>query len=191
MFYIIFTLLMVTSVAGFSLYFGIWGGIIEALSDQQIQNDLITAARLTQYEAARTPEGEPTTDALSFFKQAEKLSLRQREIFSDILYDTNRKMIPKLLILFFFISWGTIFLSHKIAGPLYRLQRGFRDLAERKLQTRIHFRKGDEAQFLSDEFNHAVEAIDKAVVQVKEAASKNDSARLKEELSKIQTSADR
>ena len=195
MFYIVFTLLMVSSVAGLSLYFGIWSGIIGALSDEKIQNDLVMAARLTQYEAARTPEGKPTADALSFFNQAEKLSSRQREIFSGILYDTNRKLIPKFLLLLFFIGWGTIFLSHKIAGPLFRLQRGFRDLRTLDLQTRIYFRKGDEAQFISHEFNDTAEVLDRALARLKTVVAENESnpsqlsSRIKEELAKIKTSA--
>ena len=194
MFYIVFTLLVVSSVAGLSLYFGIWGGILDALSNEKIQNDLITAVRLSQYEAARTPGGQTTTDGLTFFKQAEKLSLRQREILNDVLYDTNRKLVPKFLILIFFIAWGTVFLSHKIAGPLYRLQRGFRDLKTGDLQTRLYLRKSDEAKFISHDFNEAVESLDQAVSRIKSVVTQYESnptemaARIKEELSKIKTS---
>ena len=195
MFYFVFTLLVVSGVTGLSFYYGVWSGVFESFSDDKVQNDLIMAARLTQYEEARTPKGEPTADAVSFFKQAGKLSLRQREIFNDILNETNRKLLPKFLILLFFIGWASIFLSHKIAGPIYRLQKGLEDLGKRNLQTRIYFRKHDEAAFISTSFNGAVESLDNSLIRIKNIA-KNESdpeqfaKRIKAELSKIKTSAD-
>ena len=39
-----------------SIYFGIWGGILDAFSDAMIQNDLLTAMRLQGYEEVRTAQ---------------------------------------------------------------------------------------------------------------------------------------
>jgi methyl-accepting chemotaxis protein len=195
--YITGTLLTVAVILMASIYFGIWGGILDAFSNDKIRNDLLIATRLTEYEVARvTPEAPPPL-ALSFFKQSAKLSERQREIFKDILDETNRKMIPKLALVVLLIAWGSIFLSHKIAGPLYRFHVGLADIDKGNLKTRITLRKGDEGQFIADRFNQTVENLDFTFARLKNILAENETnhermvMRLKEELSKIKTSTDR
>ncbi len=190
-------LVVVTSAVIVSLYFGIWGGVLDAFSDTQIREDLLIATRLTQYESARLPQETATApSALTFFKQAEKLSLRQREIFKSILDQTNKKLLTSFAILLVFIAWGSIFLSHKIAGPLYRFDTTLKEVKEGNLGIRIHLRKFDEAQFLSDRFNETIENLDftfarlKNIIRENEANPERMTSRLREELSKIKTSAE-
>ena len=195
LFFITFILLTVTSVVILSLYFGIWGGVLDAFSNAAIRDDLLIATRLTQYESARIPQ--PTTpSSLTFFKQAEKLSLRQREIFKSILDQTNKRLLTMFFILLGLIAWGSIFLSHKIAGPLYRFDATLKQLDSGDLATRIRLRKFDEAQFLADHFNQTIENLDftfarlKNIIRENEANPERMKSRLQEELSKIKTSAD-
>ncbi len=197
MIYITLILCMVAAVIIISLYFGIWGGVLDAFSDTQIREDLLIATRLTQYENARVPqETALAPSALTFFKQAEKLSLRQREIFKSILDQTNKKLLISLLVLLGFIAWGSIFLSHKIAGPLYRFDATLQGIKEGNLAMRIQLRKFDEAQFLSDRFNETIETLDftfarlKNIIRENEANPEHMKTRLREELSKIKTSAE-
>ena len=193
--YFIGTLFIVCSIIIASLYFGIWGGILDAFSNEKVRNDLLIATRLAEYEVARTPSKAPV--GLSFFQQAQKMSKRQQEIFKEILDDTNKKIIPQLGILFFLIGWGSIYLSHKIAGPLYRLDTSLHDLEKGDLKTRINLRETDEAQFLGARFNTTVENLDFVFSRIKNIVSENDAnpdrmrSRLKEELAKIKTSSDR
>ena len=193
--YITATLFIVSSIIIFSLYFGIWGGILDAFSNEQIRNDLLIATRLTEYETARIQTQAPS--ALSFFRQAEKLGHRQQEIFKQILDETNKKLLPKFFLLLAMIAWGSIYLSHKIAGPLYRFQVSLEEIDRGNLRTRIHLRESDEAQFLGTRFNQTIENLDFTFSRIKNIISENESnpsrmsARLKEELAKIKTSADR
>lgn len=194
--YITATLLSVATILMVSLYFGIWGGILDAFSNEQIRNDLLIATRLTEYEVARvTPEAPPPM-ALSLFKQTQKLSERQREIFKNILDETNKKMVPKFILVIFLIAWGSIYLSHKIAGPLYRLQIGLEEIDKGNLQTRITLRKGDEAQLVADKFNQTTENLDFTFSRIKNIVSENEGnpermiTRIKQELSKIRTTSD-
>jgi len=195
--YTTLTLLTISIIALVSLYIGIWGSVLDSFSDEKIRNDLLIASRLTEYEQARLPSKSDPLSTLSFFKQAEKLSQRQREIFKDILNETNRKLIVKLFLLFFFIAWGSIYLSHKIAGPLYRFHLSLEDVEKGDLTTRVHLRKFDEAQFLADQFNRTMESLDVTFARLKNVVNENESnpkrmvARLKEEFSKIQTSVDK
>src|SRR3989338_8850193 len=158
--YIIIPLFSVSLISIISLYLGICGGVLDAFSDEQIRNDLLIASRLTEYEQARTPQHQEPISTLSFFKQTEKLSQRQREVFKDILDETNRKLIAKFILLLFFIAWGSIYFSHKIAGPLYRFHATLEAIDKGDVSIRIRLRKADEAQLLAKRFNLTLENLD-------------------------------
>jgi methyl-accepting chemotaxis protein len=189
------TLALISSILIISLYFGIWGGLLDAFSNDKVRTDLLMAARLSEYEAARVTPGQEKTP-LSFFSQSEKLTQRQQEIFKEILDDTNRKLLPKLFLVLILIAWASIFLSHKIAGPLYRFYMGLDEIQKGNLKARIKLRKHDEARSLEKKFNETAETLDQTFTRLKNMAQESNSdptrltARLKEELSKIKTSAD-
>ena len=74
----------------------------------------------------------------------------------------------------------SIFLSHRIAGPLFKLRRALSDLRDGKLHS-IQFRKFDHFQELSTEYNQTVETIKESVSATKKhleiaLAKTNDSA---------------
>lgn len=192
---IVLTLSVVTSVSLVGLYFGIWGHVINAFSDDQIQNDLLTASRMEQYEEARRPTRlmEEPFSSLSLFRQAERLSDRQREIFKEILRASNKGLIGKLIFLLILLAWGTVFLSHKMAGPLFRFERILEDLSGRDLTVRCQLRKFDEAKSVAQAFNRALETLEQDVAQLKNLLSENENPpdrlveNLREGLSKYKT----
>ena len=51
-------LLFVSSFSILAMYFGIWGSVIDEFSDESIRYQLLTAARMTDYEYARRPFSE-------------------------------------------------------------------------------------------------------------------------------------
>lgn len=58
------------------------------------------------------------------------------------------------------IIWLGLFISHKIAGPLVRLNNGLRGLSEGNWPKQpMKFRKGDEHHHLADQFNGMVEKV--------------------------------
>lgn len=195
--YIALTLVVVSCIIMISLYFGIWGGVLDAFTDERVRNDLLTASRLSEYEQARAPRSEQALSTLSFFKQTEKLSNRQREIFRDILNKTNRSLSLKFSLLLAFIAWGSIYLSHKTAGPLYRFDATLTAIEKGDVRPRINLRAFDEAHFLAKHFNRTLESLDQLFSRLKIIIRENESnpermtSRLKEELAKIKTSADR
>lgn len=194
--YITFALLFITGISLVSLYIGIWGNVLDSFSKDKVLQDLLIASRMTEYEQARPPFQSESFSSLSLFKQSEKLSRRQREIFRDILDESNRKLFYKLLILFLFIALGSIFISHKIAGPFYRFQVGLNQIKTGNLKARVHLRKFDEGQFLAHIFNDAVASLDRKIGEIKQTlrapnkTSDQKVSQLTEELKKIKTSAD-
>jgi methyl-accepting chemotaxis protein len=60
------------------------------------------------------------------------------------------------LALTFLIS---VFMSHRIAGPLFKLKQFFRMNGKGKLSPEIYFRKSDHFQDIADEYNHMMGTI--------------------------------
>ncbi len=86
-----------------------------------------------------------------FFNQAQSgaasMGIPEAKPFYDFIMNQKNEMNFNLIIvlvlstlLMFFIG---ITLSHKIAGPLYRLNLHFRNMANDSTLKKIHFRKGD------------------------------------------------
>ncbi len=197
MVYITAALMFVSAVVMASFYFGIWGSVLDAFSNTQIRDELLTASRISEYENARIAGREKVPYSLSFFKQAEHLSHRQQEVFKDILDQTNRKMFPKFMFLLILIGWGSIYLSHKIAGPLQHFQTTLEELKKGNVSVRMHLRQGDEAQFIGDRFNDAAQNLATTFCRLKNILNENKDqpdrlkTKLQEELAKIKTSAPR
>jgi len=193
--YIIYTsvtLLIVTGAAVVSMYFGIWGSVLQEFSSPKIQDALLNAARVREYEEARYPSTNPNIGNLSLFREVELLTEHQKQIWHEILVSTHNRLIVKFLFLVFFIAWGSIFLTHKIAGPLFRLQESFREVSEGNLQVRARLRKLDEAKDTAQSFNQMVEVLDQSVATMKnivenETNSKELKTKIQKELSRFKT----
>lgn len=82
-----------------------------------------------------------------------------------VLHDTIWPTAAAVILIFGFLS---IFLTHKIAGPVYRLKQALTELIGGNLDTRMRLRKGDDLQELaaqvnlfSDELRNYVTALKK------------------------------
>lgn len=58
----------------------------------------------------------------------------------------------------------SMYMSHRIAGPLYRLKKYFQELSKGDLSFEMRVRKGDELGDVVDEFNAMVRGLKTAVV---------------------------
>ncbi|MBI4711276.1 MAG: hypothetical protein HY767_02290 [Candidatus Omnitrophica bacterium] len=190
---VIVPLLLINLVALAGLYFGIWSKVLETFSNEQTINDLVTASRMVEYDQARHPVPSQDFSSLSFFRQTEKLSQRQREIFKGILDETNRALVWKFLLLLGLLAWGTIFISHKIAGPLFRFSKAFNEIEKGDYRARVTLRKLDEGHPVAQEFNEAMEKTDHLLSDLKTLTQEKDApqavAKIQEKLSTVQTSA--
>ena len=168
MLYVSLPLVIVCAVSFFSLYLGIWADVLGSFTDKRVQEDLITATRMVQYEEVR--QNLPPNNVISVFHSAERLSSRQQEIFKEILDKANRSVALKIIILLFFIAWGTIFISHKTAGPIYHMLRIGREFENGNYKARIFLRKWDEGHPLAEQMNTTYESIDQRLGRIKKWA---------------------
>jgi len=70
-----------------------------------------------------------------------------------LLRDANAKALLSTLIILPFAVWLSIMLSHRIAGPWYRLEMSLKKLADGDLSHDISLRKNDELQSLALSLN--------------------------------------
>ena len=191
-------LLVVSTCVILSLYFGVWSLTLQEFSNENIQNNLQLASRIEDYDAARFNQaapGESNGQRLAFFKDTEKFGERQREMMEEILERSHRRLITLLLPLLALITVGTIYLSHKIAGPLFRFSKSFEQLGAKDLTIRIRLRKHDEGKTVSTVFNQSVKKLDASIGNIKKilretrrpSALKND---LTKEISEFRTTED-
>ncbi len=93
----------------------------------------------------------------------EKLSLIKQEVSYILL-----SMEAFIVVCTFFIC---IFISHKIAGPIYKLKKYFQRAKLGHLNLEIHFRKNDGFEELADSFNHFIKSTRSNFIdQIRKAA---------------------
>lgn len=96
------------------------------------------------------------------------LSLDQ---LSDIFDAVNTLLLRWIFVFIFVIAILSIFVSHKIAGPVYRLEETTRIIASGDLTYQINLRHGDELGDLQAAFNKMSESLrtmvanDRAVIE--------------------------
>ena len=73
-----------------------------------------------------------------------------------------------------------IFFSHKIAGPLYKLQIFLKDIREGKSRGKLMFRDGDHFPEVADDFNKTMDVINNRSQKTREELEK-----LKDQLMKL------
>ena len=180
------TLFTVMLIAGLGLYFGIWGSIIEAFSSVNVSQDLETAKRISAYEAARFRTSD--TRLMQIFKEADLLSSRQREQLSYILGYANARILPKVIMLVFLIAFGSIFLSHRVAGPVYRFEKCVKAIGEGDLGMSFKLRKGDELKGLATSLDEMTQTLRSRVINVRRiiADSRKSSVTKNEALERIE-----
>lgn len=175
MFWVLLILLGISGVILSSVHFGIWGRALNEFSDESIGNALKITSLMGDYERARfsPAAAADTAPRLDMIRESELFSIRQRESINTILKQTNKQILLLSIPLIFFIGWATIFLSHKVAGPLYRINTACKQLKDKDLTLRIHLRKGDEGQETAELFNTALDEIEKTVSEMKKTLNAN------------------
>ncbi len=62
----------------------------------------------------------------------------------------------------------SLYLTHRVAGPLYRLEQSAQELRKGNLYLRIKLREGDDLQELAEALNATVKNLDEAFVEVRD-----------------------
>lgn len=145
---IILWMLTTAFIAGYLFYFSIWGAIIPEFSEAKLAEKLEVLSRSKGYEQAR--QAVPEDKTLSIFGEAKLLSAQEQQTVANILKQANLRLIPKLIVLILVMAVVSIFISHKIAGPIYRFEKSAKAIEEGDLTLKFKLRQGDELKELAD-----------------------------------------
>lgn len=88
-----------------------------------------------------------------------------------VIRTTNLALIRNLLFVSPFIFFLGLLFSHKIAGPVYRIEKSIEEIAKGNLALRIKLRKGDEFWDLADIINTMTENLSVSIKSNKNAVS--------------------
>ena len=166
--FIVATLLVVMFASGIGLYMGMWGSIIENFSRFKVSQDLENVKRIAGYEEARFKKGDYRLEKI--FREAELLSAKEKETLTEALASVNRSLVPKALFLAVLIFIGGIFLSHKIAGPMYRIEKSAEAIRDGDLRVNFNIRRSDELKETASVLERMVESLRDDIKKIKAAA---------------------
>ncbi|MEA3489423.1 MAG: HAMP domain-containing protein [Candidatus Omnitrophota bacterium] len=77
---------------------------------------------------------------------------------------------------------ATLFTSHRIAGPLYRLEKDIEEITSGNLKKRFHLRKTDEIKALAESLNNMAETLRSDIDKVKNGISDLESGAVSGEM---------
>ncbi len=81
----------------------------------------------------------------------------------EVFKQGNQVLLARMVFIAIIICFLSVFVSHKIAGPVYRLEESVKTIASGDFSRRIKLRQGDELQDLADAFNTMTESLDKII----------------------------
>lgn len=79
--------------------------------------------------------------------------LEEQAKAAEILLLYHKNVWPAVFIVIPLFGFFSIFITHKIAGPVYRLKTRLQQMTEWDLDTKVTLRKGDDLQELADYVN--------------------------------------
>lgn len=88
-----------------------------------------------------------------------------------IFLKANRPLIIQLVVFVTVLCFIAIVLTHRVAGPLYSLEKSIKIVQEGNLVHRARFRKKDELSHLRDAFNAMLEAVHGKVLKDRDAVA--------------------
>ena len=68
-------------------------------------------------------------------------------------------LVGGLAVMVFFLGVLGIFITHKVAGPIYKMKLLLKQVADGKMKVQARLRKGDELQDFFDVFAHMVDSL--------------------------------
>lgn len=179
---IVVTILAVMLVSGIGLYVGMWSSIIENFSQFKVSEDLETAKRIAGYEEARYNKGDFRLEKI--FREAQLLSAKEKDTLHNALKSVNRSLAPKVIILMVVIFIAGIFVSHRIAGPMYRFEKSAEAIRKGDLSVNFHVRKSDEMKHAAVSLEEMVESLRGDIKNIKNLADEGKTEEIKAILSK-------
>ncbi|MFH1368032.1 MAG: hypothetical protein ABII64_02770 [Elusimicrobiota bacterium] len=173
--YIIFNLayLMIFAfIVGGGIYMGIWHSVVREFSVVKVDRNLQEMKRIHEYQIVRTRQ---EVDSIPIIKDwAKMLSDHDKATFNEILIRANKILIPFVLIAACFVTGITILMSHKVAGPVFRLKRDLKSVIDGDLTVRFSLRQRDELKDLASSIDTAIHGFALNIDKVRHCLEQHD-----------------
>jgi nitrogen fixation/metabolism regulation signal transduction histidine kinase len=168
---ILLIFILISSSVLFSFYYGLKKVIYDEFSTKNLLTKLKDIDRIAGYEEMRqryqhTSPGNIEDTKMT--KEANMLSRKQEELLNSFLKKMLRETFSYLSILLIIITIGTMFATHKIAGPIYRIKMLLKEAEAGNFNINFKLRSGDRLQDLANCLNNL---FDKYRISLKELSS--------------------
>ncbi len=167
------TLLTAVIITISFLYINIMNSIILEFSSKELKEKINLAVELRQHQLQYTKQmGDKKLFDVLFPKEADILADYEKDIIINVLHKVNKNLIPWILILLSLTLVAGIFLTHRIAGPIYNIEKSLDEIRKGDLAKRIYLRWSDEFKNLANLANEFVAKLDKSTSECKELVTK-------------------
>ncbi|HRZ87169.1 MAG TPA: methyl-accepting chemotaxis protein [bacterium] len=162
---LLFTIVVVNFIVGLGIYVTVWRSLQPEYSKVVMSSKMETASRLRSYEDARF--GVATLNRSDIDREATMISDALTKQLQESFNNARLKIIPVIVLLLIIIFLEGVFLSNRIAGPIYHAEKSLRRIREGDLAYRTFFRKHDEFKDLYKEMNLLADDFQGAVLAVR------------------------
>ncbi len=104
---------------------------------------------------------------LPALKLIQPLPLEERVLAARQFLVFGQTLWPAMAALIVAAAAFSLYLTHRLAGPLYRLHQSARELAQGNLTLRVRLRRGDELHELANVANSALVNLDQAFGEIR------------------------
>jgi len=145
----------------------------------QLLQALLIVTYLVAYTVALSAAAiGPTVVALLRYPESFAATPQRAVTAATELFFFEERLWPLAIVLIILFGLHSIYMSHRVYGPLVRVRAEADRVAEGDLSRRVVFRRGDQLSDLEDAMNDMIEATDVRVAAVQRAA-RTCSARLR------------
>jgi methyl-accepting chemotaxis protein len=109
------------------------------------------------------------TFMLPALKLVSQIPLEERARAAQQFLVLTQSIWPALVVLIPAAAVFSIYLTHRLAGPLFRIEQTARELIRGNLALRIRLRKGDELHELAGLLNEALDTLEQAFRGIRES----------------------
>jgi HAMP domain-containing protein len=102
-------------------------------------------------------------------KLASPITLEERAMAAKQFLFLAQTILPGLIVLIPVAAVFSIYLTHRVAGPLFRIEQTAREMIQGNLALRIRLRKGDELHELAGLVNETLGNLEKAFREIRES----------------------
>jgi methyl-accepting chemotaxis protein len=100
--------------------------------------------------------------------QADRLSFVQKQNVADQFLMLHKRLWPALLLVLGLVIVHSVIISHRIAGPIYRIRDVILNVASGNLMAEARFRKKDYTSEQADALNQMIVSLRRVIVTVRD-----------------------